>query len=103
MDDLLRDFLAESAENLAQLDRDVVELERDPSNAELLNSIFRTIHTIKGTCGFLGLDRPEAISHTTESVLDLLRQGVLRVSPEVVSDILRAVDVIKSILGGLEA
>jgi len=103
VDDLLRDFLAESAENLAQLDHDVVELERDPSNAELLNSIFRTIHTIKGTCGFLGLDRLEAISHTTESVLDLLRQGVLRVSPEVVSDILRAVDVIKTILGGLEA
>ena len=103
MDDLLRDFLAESAENLAQLDRDVVELEREPSNTELLHSIFRTIHTIKGTCGFLGLHRLEAISHTTESVLDLLRQGVLRVSPEVVSDILRAVDVIKTILAGLEA
>jgi two-component system chemotaxis sensor kinase CheA len=103
VDDLLRDFLAESAENLAQLDRDVVELEREPSNTELLHSIFRTIHTIKGTCGFLGLHRLEAISHTTESVLDLLRQGVLRVSPEVVSDILRAVDVIKTILAGLEA
>lgn len=102
MDDLLRDFLAESAENLAQLDRDVVELERDPSNAELLNSIFRAIHTIKGTCGFIGLDRLEGISHTAESVLDLLRQGVLRVSPEVISDILRAVDVIKTILAGLE-
>lgn len=103
MDDLLRDFLAESAENLAQLDRDVVELERDPSNTALLNSIFRTIHTIKGTCGFLGLDRLEAVSHSTESVLDLLRQGVVGVAPEVVSDILRAVDVIKTILAGLEA
>lgn len=103
MDDLLRDFLAESAENLAQLDHDVVELERDPSNTELLNSIFRSIHTIKGTCGFLGLTRLEAISHTTESVLDLLRKGTLQVHPDIISDILRAVDVIKSILSTLEA
>lgn len=103
MDDLLRDFLAESAENLARLDHDVVELERDPSNTELLHSIFRTIHTIKGTCGFLALTRLEAISHTTESVLDLLRKGTLQVHPDVISDILRAVDVIKSILATLEA
>lgn len=103
MDDLLRDFLAESAENLAQLDHDVVELEREPSNTELLHSIFRTIHTIKGTCGFLGLTRLEAISHTTESVLDLLRKGTLQAQPDVISDILRAVDVIKSILATLEA
>lgn len=103
MDDLLREFLAESAENLARLDHDVVELEREPSNTELLHSIFRTIHTIKGTCGFLGLSRLEAISHTTESVLDLLRNGTLRVNADVISDILRAVDVIKSILATLEA
>ncbi|MGI8509636.1 MAG: chemotaxis protein CheA [Gemmatimonadaceae bacterium] len=102
MDDLLREFLAESTENLARLDHDVVELEREPSNTELLNSIFRTIHTIKGTCGFLGLDRLEGVSHTAESVLDLLRNGTLTASPDVVSDILRAVDVIKAILSGLE-
>ena len=103
MDDLLKDFLAESAENLAQLDLDVVELERDPSNTQLLNSIFRSIHTIKGTCGFLGLPRLETVSHTTESVLDSLRNGTLRADPDVVSDILRAVDVIKLILAGLAA
>ncbi|HWG33677.1 MAG TPA: Hpt domain-containing protein, partial [Gemmatimonadaceae bacterium] len=78
MDDLLKDFLAESTENLAQLDQDVVELERDPSNASLLNSIFRAIHTIKGTCGFLGLPRLETVSHTAESVLDRLRTGDLK-------------------------
>ena len=103
LDDLLRDFLAESAENLAQLDLDVVELERDPSNASLLNSIFRSIHTIKGTCGFLGLPRLENLSHTAESVLERLRVGALKAEPEVISDILRAVDVIKTILAGLAA
>lgn len=102
VDDLLRDFLTESTENLAHLDQDVVELEREPGNVDLLNSIFRTIHTMKGTCGFLGLERLEAISHTTESVLDRLRRGELTVSSDVISDILRAVDVIKGILTGLE-
>ncbi|MEO7040903.1 MAG: chemotaxis protein CheA [Gemmatimonadaceae bacterium] len=103
MDDLLKDFLAESAENIAQLDHDLVELERDPSNASLLNSIFRAIHTIKGTCGFLGLARLEHVSHTAESVLDQLRSGVLAGEPEVISDILRAVDLIKVILAELES
>lgn len=101
MDDLLRDFLAESAENLSQLDHDVVELERDPSNVALLNSIFRAVHTIKGTCGFLALPRLENVSHTAESVLDTLRNGAIKAEPDVISDILRAVDVIKLILAGL--
>nr|MDQ2668781.1 Hpt domain-containing protein [Gemmatimonadota bacterium] len=103
MDDLLKDFLAESAENLAQLDQDVVELERDPSNTSLINSIFRTVHTIKGTCGFLGLTRLEMVSHTAESVLECLRNGSLSADPDVISDILRAVDVIKQILASLAA
>lgn len=102
MDDLLKGFLAESAENLAQLDQGLVELERDPSNAPLLNSIFRAVHTIKGTCGFLCLPRLENVSHTAESVLDHLRGGTLAVDAAVISDILRAVDVIKLILAGLE-
>jgi two-component system, chemotaxis family, sensor kinase CheA len=101
LDDLLKDFLAESTENLAQLDQDVVELERDPSNKALLNSIFRAIHTIKGTCGFLGLSRLETVSHTAESVLERLRKGALKAEPDVISDILKAVDVIKAILAGL--
>lgn len=103
MDDLLKDFLAESAENLAQLDHDVVELERDPSNVSLLNSIFRAVHTVKGACGFLGLPRLENVSHTAESVLEQLRSGAVKVEPDVISDILRAVDVIKLILAELEA
>lgn len=79
----------------------MIELERDPANADLLNSIFRTIHTIKGTCGFLGLDRLEYVSHAAESVLDLWRAGTVAASPDVVSDVLGAIDVIKLILEGI--
>jgi two-component system chemotaxis sensor kinase CheA len=102
MDDLLRDFLTESNENLTRLDGEIVLLEKKPGDRELLASIFRTIHTIKGTCGFLGLGRLEAVAHVAESVLGRLRDGELGVTPEVISDVLSAVDAIKSILAGLE-
>ncbi len=102
MDEILRDFLTESNENLARLDRDVVDLERRPGEASLLNSIFRTIHTIKGTCGFLGLSRLEAVAHAAESVLGYLREGRLVVSPPLINDVLAAVDVIKVIIEALE-
>ncbi|HET7321224.1 MAG TPA: Hpt domain-containing protein, partial [Longimicrobiaceae bacterium] len=102
MDDLLRDFLTESNENLLRLDREIVELEKSPGDLELLKSIFRTIHTIKGTCGFLDLGRLEQVAHSAENVLGLLRDGELAVTPEVVSDVLAAVDTIREILEGLE-
>ncbi|MFN8573764.1 MAG: chemotaxis protein CheA [Gemmatimonadaceae bacterium] len=102
MDDLLRDFLTESAENLTKLDSDIVELERRPGELSLLNSIFRTVHTIKGTCGFLGLARLETVAHAAESVLVLMRDGKLAATEEVISAVLGAVDVIKMILDTLE-
>ncbi|HYV96570.1 MAG TPA: chemotaxis protein CheW [Gemmatimonadaceae bacterium] len=102
MDDLLRDFLTESNENLLQLDRDIVALEQHPEDASLINGIFRTIHTIKGTCGFIGLDRLEAVAHAAESVLSAVREGSLAVSDQLISDVLAAVDVIKAILAHLE-
>src|SRR5690606_13960711 len=102
MDDLLTDFLTESTENLARVDIEIVELERSPDDPELLKSIFRTIHTIKGTCGFLDLTRLERVAHSAENVLGLLRDGDLEVSPEIISDVLAAVDTIKDILAGLE-
>ncbi len=101
MDDLLRDFLTESTENLAKLDNDIVELERRPGDLALLNSVFRTIHTIKGTCGFIGLVRLEGIAHAAENVLDALRAGLLAVKPDLIGDILTAVDRIKTVLDGL--
>ena len=103
MDDLLREFLTETAENLQQLDCDLVALERAPGDRELLRSIFRTIHTIKGTCGFLGLERLERVAHAAENVLVLLRDGEIAVTPPVVGDVLAAFDVIRAIIAGLEA
>jgi two-component system, chemotaxis family, sensor kinase CheA len=67
MDDLIKDFLQESRENLDRLDRDFVKLEHDPKNLELLKSIFRTIHTIKGTCGFLGFTKLESLTQRSKS------------------------------------
>jgi len=102
MDDLLRDFLTESEENLAKLDNDLVALEQRPGEVALLNSIFRTIHTIKGTCGFIGLSRLEGVAHAAENVLDALRSQRLAVQSEVIGDVLTAVDCIKAILQHLE-
>jgi two-component system chemotaxis sensor kinase CheA len=102
MDDLLREFLTESNENLQQLDQDLVALEQRSDDPALLHGIFRTIHTLKGTCGFLGLDRLEGVAHAAESVLDALRDGTLRVSDALITDVLAAVDTIKGILEALE-
>ena len=103
MDDILQEFLAESWENLGQLDSEIVELEKDPQNAELIASIFRTIHTIKGTCGFLGLTNLGAVAHSAENVLGKMREGILDVSPGAISLVLEAIDKIKDLLQGLEA
>ncbi|MCH9657004.1 MAG: chemotaxis protein CheW [Planctomycetes bacterium] len=103
MDDILQEFLAESWENLGQLDSEIVELEKDPQNAELIASIFRTIHTIKGTCGFLGLTNLGAVAHSAENVLGKMREGILDVSPGAISLVLEAIDKIKELLQGLEA
>ncbi|MEQ8329937.1 MAG: hybrid sensor histidine kinase/response regulator [Longimicrobiales bacterium] len=103
MDDLLREFLTESADNMLKVEQEMVELEQRPDDADLLGSIFRSMHTVKGTCGFLGLVRLEAVAHAAESVLGALRDGELDVSDAVVSDVLAAADVIKEILEGLEA
>ncbi len=103
MDDLLRDFLTESSENLARLDNDLIALERQPGDATPLNSVFRTIHTIKGTCGFLGLTRLETLAHSAENLLDALRSGKLSVSDALINDVLAAVDQIKNILEALES
>jgi two-component system, chemotaxis family, sensor kinase CheA len=102
MDDLLREFLTESSENLQRVEQEMVELEKRPDDEELLASIFRSMHTIKGTCGFLGLSRLEGVAHSAENVLGSLRDGELAVSDGVVSDILAAADVIREILEGLE-
>jgi len=100
--EIVTEFLIESAENLNQLDQDFVRLERQPDNRELLSSIFRTIHTIKGTCGFLGFHTLEAVTHHAENLLSQLREGERRLTPELTTLLLETVDVVKDILASIE-
>jgi len=102
MDDLLSEFLTETTENLSVLDVELVRLEQNPNDPELLGNIFRLVHTIKGTCGFLGLPRLESVAHAGENVLGKIRDGELEVTPEAVSLILEALDSIKMLLSTLE-
>src|SRR5208337_2343736 len=103
MDDLLADFLTETNENLADLDVALVKLERTPDDAATLALIFRLVHTIKGTCGFLGLPRLERVAHAAENVLGKVRDGALTVTPDVISQVLTALDRVKLIVAGLAA
>jgi len=103
MDDLLSEFLTETTESLDSLDNDLIKLEENPNDPDLLSNIFRLVHTIKGTCGFLGLPRLEAVAHSGENVLGKIRDGELEVSEQAISIVLEALDQIKEILGILEA
>src|SRR6202000_1074969 len=102
MDDLLREFLTETNESLDTVDNQMVKFEQDPNNAKILDNIFRLVHTIKGTCGFLGLPRLEALAHAGETLMGKFRDG-MPVTGEAVSLILASIDRIKEILAGLEA
>ena len=103
MDDLTREFLLESYENLDRLDQDFVRLETEPGNLELLKSIFRTIHTIKGTCGFLGFAKLETLTHAGESLLSVLRDGQLQLNPEITTALLAMVDAVRQMLNSIDA
>ena len=103
MEDLLPEFLAETLESLELLGAEVVKLERKPGDKPTLGSIFRHVHTIKGTCGFLGLARLEKVAHAAENVLGKHRDGVLPVTPGSITLILRALDAIRSIVDGIQA
>jgi two-component system, chemotaxis family, sensor kinase CheA len=102
MDDLLTEFLTETSENLETVDTELVRLERDPNDKPVLDNIFRLVHTIKGTCGFLGLPRLEAVAHSAENMLGEFRDGRITVTPYRVTLILQALDCIKDILNTLE-
>ena len=102
MDDLLREFLTETSESITVLDVELIKLEQQPDNPELLGVIFRVVHTIKGTCGFLGLPRLEAVTHAAEEVLGKFRAGELTVTQDAVTLILESLDCIKGLLSALE-
>jgi two-component system chemotaxis sensor kinase CheA len=102
-DEIVREFLVESAENLDLLDRELIHLEKDPHNRDTLASVFRTIHTIKGTCGFLGFTKLESVAHVGENLLSKLRDGELALSPEITTALLQMVDAIRQMLASVEA
>jgi two-component system chemotaxis sensor kinase CheA len=103
LDDIVEEFLVESHENLDQLDSDLVALEQDPNSRERLSSIFRTIHTIKGTSGFLAFNRLEEVTHVGENMLSRLRDGELDLTPARTSVLLQMVDTVRSLLTSIEA
>ena len=102
MDDLLREFVTETSESLDVVDVELVRFEQDPNNAKILDNIFRLVHTIKGTCGFLGLPRLEALAHAAETLMGKFRDGA-PASGEAVTLILATIDRIKIILESLES
>ena len=103
MDEIVQEFLVESHENLDQLDSDLLALEQEPGSRPLLGSIFRTIHTIKGTSGFLAYGHLEAVAHVGESLLSRLRDGELVLTPEMTSALLEMVDAVRGLLASIEA
>src|ERR1035441_1291747 len=102
-DDIVKEFLVESYENLDRLDRDLIKLEKSPDDREILASVFRTIHTIKGTSGFLAFDKLGAVTHVGESLLGRLREGELVLNPEITTALLATVDAVRQMLASIEA
>lgn len=103
MDDLVSEFLIECYDNLQQVDQDLLALEENPGNRDNLDSVFRTIHTIKGTCGFLDFSKLELITHKGENLLDKLRTGELVLKGEITNALLRMVDSVRQILDCIES
>jgi two-component system chemotaxis sensor kinase CheA len=102
LDEIAQEFLVESYENLDELDRALVALEREPDSQPLLASVFRTIHTIKGTSGFLAFNRLEAVTHVGENVLSKLRDGHLALTPQITTVLLQLVDTVRALLANIE-
>lgn len=103
IDPITQEFLVESMENLEEVDRDLVGLEKDPENTEKMNRIFRAIHTIKGTCGFLDFNILQDLSHSGEHLLSTIRNGDIAIRPNTTSLLLRLADAIREILKRIES
>lgn len=103
MDEIIREFLVESTEALDRMDRDLVELEKNQDSRELLASIFRAIHTIKGTSGVLGFTKLESVAHVGENLLSLMRDGKLKPHAEITSAVLAMGDKLRTLLADIEA
>ena len=102
-DELIKEFLVESYDNLDRLDREFLALEKDPTNKDYLSSIFRTIHTIKGTSGFFGFEHLQALTHVGENLLSKLRDGKLTLNGDMANALLAMVDAVRGMLGIIES
>ena len=102
-DEEIREFLIESNENLALLDREIIQLEQNPKDMQLVSSAFRTIHTIKGTCGFFGYSILGSVTHITENILSQVREGQRDLTPDLISLVLESVDAVKALLTAIES
>jgi two-component system chemotaxis sensor kinase CheA len=103
MDELTREFLIESQEGLDRMEQCLTDLEARPRDAELLAEIFRSVHTIKGTTGFLGFKRLEKLAHAGENLLGLLRDGKLSADATMITGLLQLLDGLRGILKTIEA
>src|SRR5262249_13749114 len=103
MNEVIREFLIETHENLGQLDLDLVSLEKNPTERETLSRVFRTFHTVKGSAGVLGLQRLQAVTHAAENLLSRLRAGELTFNAEIASALLAVVDAVRQMLQSVEA
>ena len=101
--EILQDFLIEAAEILELLSEELVELENDPENSDLLNSIFRGFHTVKGGAGFLSLTNLVDACHGAENVFDILRNGQRSVTPELMDVILQSLDTVNEMFAQVQA
>ncbi len=102
-DAAIAEFLIESDENLSQVEADLVDLEGHPGQEDIIASIFRAIHTVKGTCSFLGYTKLEKVAHTGETLLSLVRDGELPLSPDITTALLSMVDAIRQMLTSIES
>jgi len=101
-DAAIKEFLIESDENLSQVEQDLVNLEDHPEQENIIASIFRSIHTIKGTCSFLGYSKLEKLTHTGETLLSMVRDGELQLVTEITTALLSMVDAVRKMLGSIE-
>lgn len=102
MNEVVREFLLEMHDNLAQLDLDLIQLEKEPGDRDTIGRVFRTLHTVKGTSGFLGLPKLQAVAHAAENLLTRLRAGELAYTTEIANAMLESVDAIRKLLEALE-
>jgi two-component system chemotaxis sensor kinase CheA len=102
MEEIIQDFIVESSEALDTLEQKFLELEENPDDKELLNDVFRTIHTVKGAAGFLAFEQTVEVAHITEDILNRLRKGEMKLSTEIMDGILQSVDMLKALLKSIE-